>query len=135
MATTTPAHIWPTGGTPSVGGTPSAGATPPAGGTPLAGGTSSADADIWCLVTSYGQADWPEDELDRRARDLATIHRADRNGLRWNLRWGVVPWLVLEHPVCVFCGRDWLCPPAAWAHARLSTLGSFRREHLCEEVP
>jgi hypothetical protein len=97
-------------------------------------GKHTAGADVWFLVAS-NQTGRPEDELDRRARDLATIHRPDRDTLHWNFRWGVLPWLVLQHPVCVFCGRRWLCPPAAWAYARLSTLDAFKREHLCEDRP
>jgi hypothetical protein len=90
--------------------------------------------DVWFLVTNY-QTDRPDDELDRRARDLATIHRPDRDTQHWGRRWGVLPWPVLHHPVCVFCGRRWLCPPAAWAHARLSTLGGLQRDHLSEDGP
>ena len=51
--------------------------------------------DVWFLVTNY-QTDRPEDELDRRARDLATIHRPDRDTLHWSMRWGVLPWPVLR---------------------------------------
>ncbi|REF34773.1 hypothetical protein DFJ64_0139 [Thermasporomyces composti] len=111
MASTSPSFAWQTGRKPA------------------------SEADVWFLVTNYGQADRPEDELDRRARDLAAIHRPDREAVHWRRRWGVLPWPELHQPLCVFCKRKWLCPPAAWAHARLSTLGSFRREHLCEERP
>ncbi len=111
MATTTPTFTWKPGGKPA------------------------SAPDVWFLVTNVNQPDRPEDELDRRARDLATIHRPDVDALHWRRRWGVLPWPSIDLPVCVFCGRGWLCPPAAWAHARLSTLGTFTREHLVEEQP
>jgi hypothetical protein len=109
MATTTPTFTWKPGGKPASG------------------------TDVWFLVARHTDTDRPEDELDRRARDLATIHRPDGDALHWRLRWGVLPWLALDRPVCVFCGRGWLCPPAAWAHARLSTLGGPSRPHVLED--
>jgi hypothetical protein len=96
-------------------------------------GKHSASADVWSLVANY-HTGRPEDELDRRARDLATIHRPDRHSLHWTFRWGV-PWALLHYPACVFCGRRWLCPPAAWAYARLSMLGAFQSEHPREDQP
>lgn len=109
MATTTPTFTWKPGGKPASG------------------------TDVWLLVSRYTETDGPEDELDRRARDLATIHRPDRDALHWRLRWGVLPWLALDRHVCVFCGRGWLCPPAAWAHARLSTLRANAHPPLRED--
>ena len=102
-------------------------------------GKPASVADGWLLVNRPTDAGRPEDELDRRARDLATIHRPGRNVLHWRLRWRVLPWPALDNPVCVFCGRGWLCPPAAWAHARLSdhshdeSIDRLQPEHHLEE--
>ncbi|GAA2757044.1 hypothetical protein [Actinopolymorpha rutila] len=75
-------------------------------------------------------------ELDHRASDLASIHRPDRDPFRWQLRWGSLPWLGHDRPpLCVFCRRPWLCPPAAWAHAQLSTPRCSAPEHPSQEAP
>ncbi len=75
-------------------------------------------------------------ELDHRASDLASIHRPDRDPFRWHRRWGSLPWLGHHRPpLCVFCRRPWLCPPAAWAHAQLSTPRCSAPEHRRQEAP
>lgn len=71
-----------------------------------------------------------EDELDQSAYDLVSIHRPARKGIGWRRRWGLVPWLVYDKPLCVFCGRPWVCPPAVWAHGRLSMLGTLGHERV-----
>jgi hypothetical protein len=110
MATTTPTVTWRRG----------AGKK----GTRKLGGRSASEADVWFLAAGARRSGSLEDELDRRARDLATIHRPERDAFGWQFKWGLVPWPASERSHCVFCGRLWLCPPAAWAHGRLSTLGS-----------
>lgn len=118
MATTTPTVTWRRG--PGKRGTRNPGEMP------------ASQAEVWSLAAGTRRSGALEDELDRRARDLATIHRAERDPLGWQLRWGFIPWPVLERSHCVFCGRQWLCPPAAWAQGRLTALGSLGLE-LSEE--
>ncbi|MBE1610777.1 hypothetical protein HEB94_007625 [Actinopolymorpha pittospori] len=101
----------------------------------VTGRRAALPTDARFFIPHHDRPAWPETELDRRAQDLATIHRPDQDPLRWRRRWGVLPWPGLEEPRCVFCGRAWLCPPAAWAHAQLSAHGHNRREHLSEEAP
>lgn len=120
MATTTPTVTWKRG--------------PGKRGTRKPAGTPASHADVWFLAAGARPSGAVEDELDRRARELATIHRPQRDALSWRRRWRLVPWPTLERSHCVFCGRQWLCPPAAWAHGRLSTLGNLSRE-ICEESP
>lgn len=96
--------------------------------------TPASAADVWFLAAGTRPSGALDNELDRRARDLATIHRPQRDAHGWRRRWRLVPWPAPEGPHCVFCGRQWLCPPAAWAHGRLATLGTADSE-TCEESP
>ncbi|HEY6738923.1 MAG TPA: hypothetical protein VI076_08740 [Actinopolymorphaceae bacterium] len=64
-------------------------------------------------VPGYGWVDWPTELLDAQARYLTFVHRPARAGLGRRMRRGFRATAI--EAVCVFCGREWLCPEAAWA--------------------